>query len=58
MNRKRRSFREDLRAMRIADRYGLVEEYKTARRHGRRPLEALEEWDMLRPEDYALFERR
>lgn len=44
--------------MRIADRYGLVEEYKTARRHGRRPLEALEEWDMLRPEDYALFERR
>ena len=58
MKRKRRYFREDLRAMRIADRYGLVEEYKTARRHGMRPLEALEEWDMLKAEDYVLFERR
>ena len=41
--------------MRIAARYGLTREYLTARSQGLTPIEALEDWDMLRPEDYELF---
>ena len=36
----------DLHAMRIADRYGLVYEYKIARRSGLSPRDALEDWDL------------
>ena len=46
MRRKNPYFREDREAMRIADRYGLTEEYKTARRHRLTPREALEDWDI------------
>lgn len=53
---RRRYFHQDRIAMSIADRYGLTHEYKTARRHRLTPIEALEDWDMLYPEDYKLFE--
>ena len=49
-------FSQDRRAMRIAARYGLTYEYKLARRHNLSPIEALEDWDMLKPEDYEMFE--
>ena len=42
-------------AMRIADRKGMTCEYKTARRHHLTPIEALEDWDLMTPEDYELF---
>lgn len=42
-------------AMRIADRRGMTCEYKTARRHHLTPIEALEDWDLMMPEDYELF---
>ena len=42
-------------AMRIADRMGMTCEYKTARRHHLTPIEALEDWDLMMPEDYELF---
>ena len=42
-------------AMRIADRRGMTCEYKTARRHHLTPIEALEDWDLMTPEDYELF---
>ncbi len=53
---RKRYFHADRIAMRIADRYNLVPEYKMARRHRLTPIEALEDWDMLYPEDYKLFE--
>lgn len=43
-------------ARRIAEKHGLLEEYKIARGNGCSPIEALEEWDLLQPEDYKLFE--
>lgn len=36
----------DYAAMRVAARYGMTHEYKTARRHNLRPIEALEDWDL------------
>ena len=42
-------------AMRIADRYGMTREYKIARRHHLTPLEALEDWDLIMPEERDLF---
>lgn len=47
---------QDRIAMRIAARYGMTQAYKTARRHGLSPTEALEDWDMMKPEDYNLFQ--
>lgn len=38
---------QDRKAMRIADRSGMTHEYKTARRHNMRPLQALEDWDLI-----------
>lgn len=38
-----------------AARYGMAYDYKTARRNGLDPLEALEDWDLIRPEERALF---
>ena len=53
---KNRYFHEDRIAIRLAARFGLTYEYKLARRHRLSPIEALEDWDMLSPEDYKLFE--
>ena len=36
--------------------YGMTHPYKLARRQRRTPIEALEEWDLIKPEDYKLFE--
>ena len=55
MKRKNKRLHQDRIAMRIADRYGLTREYKTARRNGLNPLEALEDWDMILPEERELF---
>lgn len=49
-------FRQDRRAMRIANRHKLVPEYKKARRFGFTPLESLEDWDMLLPGESKLFD--
>lgn len=46
---------QDRLAMQIAAKYGLTKEYKMARRQNRRPLEALEEWDLVREEERELF---
>ena len=42
-------------AMQIAARYGMVQEYKTARRKNLRPLQALEDWDLVKEEERELF---
>ena len=42
-------------ALKIAASYGMTEEYLAARSHGLSPVEALEEWDLMKPEDYKLF---
>ena len=48
-------FPQDRIAMRIAARHGMTYEYKLARRKRLDPIEALEDWDLMTPEDYALF---
>ncbi|MBQ3580056.1 MAG: hypothetical protein II975_03575 [Bacteroidales bacterium] len=55
MFRKQKYRHQDWVAIRIASRYDLVDEYKTARRHRRTPLQALEEWDMLTKENLNLL---
>lgn len=40
---------------RIAARYGMTHNYKTVRRNGLNPLEALEDWVLILPEEQALF---
>ena len=55
MRRRNRHIAQDRIAMRIAARYGMTYDYKTARRNGLKPLEALEDWDLIRPEERALF---
>ncbi len=52
---KNKYIAQDRIAMRIADRYGMTREYKTARRHHLTPLEALEDWDLIMPEKRELF---
>lgn len=52
---KNKYIAQDRIAMRIADRYGMTHEYKTARRHHLTPLEALEDWDLIMPEEKELF---
>ena len=54
--RKNKYLHQDRMAMLIADRYDMVEDYKVARRKGYTPLEALEDWDLLCPEERYLFE--
>ena len=46
---------QDRLALQIAAKYGLTKEYKTARRQNMRPLEALEEWDLVKEEERELF---
>lgn len=51
MRRRRfKHYRQDRIGLTIAARYNLAEEYKTARRHHRNPVQALEEWDLLTEE--------
>jgi hypothetical protein len=57
MAKRSKYFAEDRRAMRMADEYGLVVEYKDARRRGLSPLLALEEWDLIWPEDRINFSK-
>jgi hypothetical protein len=40
----------------IATRYNMVADYRAARRQGLSPLEALEEYDLIKPEERKLFE--
>jgi len=56
MKNRNKYIAQDRIAMRIAARYGMTKEYKTARRNRLTPLEALEDWDLLLPEERALFE--
>ena len=46
---------QDRLALQIAAKYGMTKEYKTARRQNMRPLEALEDWDLVREEERKLF---
>ena len=55
--RRSKYFHQDRIAMRIADRYGLTYDYKVARRHHLNPIEALEDWDLLTPENYKLINK-
>jgi len=55
--RSRRIRRQDEIALGIARRYGLEKLYLEAREQGLKPIEALEEWDLIRPEDRSLFEK-
>ncbi len=49
--RSRNYKEQDRIAMQIAARYGMTEDYKEARRHNMRPLQALEDWDLIRSEE-------
>ena len=53
--RKTKYLHQDRIALRIADRYGLVNEYKEARRHRLSPIEALDDWDLLDDEALAML---
>ncbi|MCR4811549.1 MAG: hypothetical protein K5867_02995 [Bacteroidales bacterium] len=55
MPRKNKYRHQDWIAIRIAAKHNLVDEYKTARRHGRTPLQALEEWDLITPGNHSIF---
>ena len=46
---------QDRLALQIAAQYGMTTEYKEARRHNLRPLQALEDWDLVKDEDRELF---
>lgn len=46
---------QDRIAMKIAARHGKTQEYKTARRQNMRPLEALDDWDLVSDEERKLF---
>ena len=56
--KRNRFFHQDRIAMRIAARYGMTYEYKLARRNHLDPVEALEDWDLITPKDYALFSNK
>ena len=53
--RRKKYFHQDRIAMRIADRHSMTYEYKMARRHRLTPLEALEDWDLILPEERDAF---
>ena len=55
MTMKNKYFIQDRIALRIAARSGMIQEYKMARRQNLRPLEALEDWDLVSEEDKKLF---
>lgn len=43
-------------ARQIAAQHGMLDDYRAARRSGLSPIQALEEWDLLRPEDRQMFD--
>lgn len=43
-------------AREIAEKRGMLKEYEIARGHGCSPIEALEEWDLITPDEYSLFD--
>ncbi len=51
-----RRFRHDKIAREIAEKRGMLYEYKLARANGCSPIEALEEWDLITPDEYSLFD--
>ena len=55
MGKKNKYFTQDRIALRIAARSGMTQEYKDARRHNMRPLEALEDWDLVNEEERKMF---
>ena len=55
MTMKNKYFIQDRIALRIAARSGMTQEYKDARRHNMRPLEALEDWDLVNEEERKMF---
>ena len=50
-----KNYHQDRIAMRIAARRSMTCEYKRARKSGLNPIEALEDWDLISPDDYKLF---
>ena len=56
--KRNRFFHQDRIAMRIAARHGMTYEYKLARRKRLDPIEALEDWDLMTQEDYALLSNK
>ncbi len=46
-----RRHKQDQLAREIANRYNMLDDYIAARQYGLSPLEALEDWDMLTPEE-------
>ena len=56
--KRNKFFTQDRIAMRIAARYGMTYEYKLARRNRLNPIESLEDWDLMTPEDYTLFNNK
>ena len=56
--KRNKFFHQDRIAMRIAARHGMTYEYKLARRNRLNPIEALEDWDLMTPEDYTLFNNK
>ena len=48
--------KQDRIAREIAAKYNMVADYRAARRQGLSPIEALEEFDLIKPEERALFE--
>ena len=55
MPMKNKYFAQDRIALRIASQYGMTQEYKMARRQNLRPLEALEDFDLVKEEERELF---
>lgn len=43
-------------ARQIAAQHGMLDDYRAARRSGLSPIQALEEWDLLSPEDRQMFD--
>ena len=48
--------RQDRIAREIAASHNMLADYLAARQEGLSPIEALEEWDLIKPEDYSLFD--
>ncbi len=48
--------KQDKIAREIATKYGMLADYRAARRYGLSPIEALEEFDLIKPEERVLFE--
>lgn len=48
--------RHELLARQIAAQHGMLDDYRAARHSGLSPIQALEEWDLLSPEDRQMFD--